>query len=292
MKTRMLLLLLAAVLVAVPAAAGHPHGHGAWHVGWGWGGYWGPYGGPYGGPYWGGYWGPGWYPGPYAVPVAMLPDDVAVVDTDISPEHARVLLNGQQIGIADDFDGYPDYLYLKRGRYTLEFQLQGYVSQTIELEIRPGGWVPLDLKLERNPAEPKAAWYDRPRQPPTGRVFGPAQDGRSPVAVPFADPSLRPELQGDGQGSGRIVPPRGDAALEFEVAPPGAAIYLDGEFLGTAGELGNLQRGVAVAAGRHRIEVVAPGLTGRSVELEIASGETQRVVIQLDGGLDKSLNRT
>jgi hypothetical protein len=286
----MLLLLLVAVLVAAPAAARHPGGHVSWHVGWGWGGYWGPYWGPY----WGGYWGPGWYPGPYAWPVAVagVLGEVAVVDTDVSPEHARVLLNGTMIGIADDFDGYPDYLYLKRGRYTLEFQLQGYTAQTLELDVSPGQMFPIDLKLARNPAEAKAAWYDRPKNPPASRVFGPAPQEAAPGAAPYADPSLRPELRGEGAPGAQARPPLGDAALDVVVSPGGAAVYLDGEFLGTGAELRRLQRGVAVSAGRHRIEVVAPGLAGKTVEFEVSAGETRQIVIELEGGLDKSVSRT
>jgi hypothetical protein len=218
--------------------------------------------------------------------------EVAVVDTDVSPEHARVLLNGTMIGIADDFDGYPDYLYLKRGRYTLEFQLQGYSAQKLELDVSPGQMFPIDLKLERNPAEAKAAWYDRPRDPPAGRVFGPAPQETAPRAAPHADPSLRPETRGEAGGDERAAPPLGVAALDVVVSPAGAAVYLDGEFLGTAAELRVLQRGVAVSAGRHRIEVFAPGLSPRSVEIEVTSGETRQVVIELEGALDKSVNRT
>jgi hypothetical protein len=219
-------------------------------------------------------------------------DEIAVVDTDVSPEHARVLLNGTPIGIADDFDGYPDYLYLKRGRYTLEFQLQGYTAQKLELDVTPGQWFPIDLKLERNPAEPKAAWYDRPKEPPASRVFGPPAAERTPGVAPYADESLRPELGDESGRAGRAVPPLGDAALELAVSPAGAAVYLDGEFLGTAAELRALQRGVAVSAGRHRIEAFAPGLPPKAVDLEINSGETRQVVIELEGTLDKSVSRT
>jgi hypothetical protein len=218
--------------------------------------------------------------------------EVAVVDTDVAPEHARVLLNGTQIGLADDFDGYPDYLYLKRGHYTLEFQLQGYTAQKLELDVEPGQMFPIDLKLERNPAEAKAAWYDRPKGPPAGRVFGPAVEERTGGAAPRPDPSLRPETRGEGGGQERAAPPLGAAALEVVVSPAGAAVYLDGEFLGTAAELRVLQRGVAVGAGRHRIEVFAPGLSPKAVEVEVTSGETRQVVIELEGTLDKSVSRT
>ena len=45
-------------------------------------------------------------------------------------------------GSRTTFDGYPDYLYLKPGHYTLEFQLQGYASQKIEIDSAAGRLLP------------------------------------------------------------------------------------------------------------------------------------------------------
>src|SRR5512136_291485 len=137
LKALTVLLVVFALAVVVPttanAAPGHPPGHGGGvghppghgggyygHPGHG-GGYYYPYGywgvnvgwgwGPYGG--WGGWWGPGWGWGPYwgygapvvyqAVPEGGAAPALAVVDTDVEPEHARVLLDGTLIGVADDF---------------------------------------------------------------------------------------------------------------------------------------------------------------------------------------------
>jgi len=80
---------------------------GGWGWGWGWG--------------WPGYYGPAYGPGYVYGPAAQW----AVIDTDISPEEARVYLDGRYIGTADDFDGWPDYLYLRRGHYRIEFRMDG-----------------------------------------------------------------------------------------------------------------------------------------------------------------------
>src|ERR1700693_5551612 len=132
----LLVLALAMLIPALPASArpgrggggrggGHFGGRGRIFVGvgpgwgwgwWGWPGYYGYYG-----------YGPGYERGAYG-PAA----EWATIDTDVSPEEAQVYLDGRYIGTADDFDGNPDYLYLKPGRYRIEFPLGGYERLTGE----------------------------------------------------------------------------------------------------------------------------------------------------------------
>ncbi|MFZ5788375.1 MAG: PEGA domain-containing protein, partial [Acidobacteriota bacterium] len=214
--------------------------------------------------------------------------DLMVVDTDISPEDARVTLNGRLIGLADDFDGYPDYLYLEPGRYTIEFSLPGYRSESIEVEARRGRFLPLDTKLQTAPGEPSPRWYDRPKDLPVGRVFGPT--GTTPSEPTGPDPSLRPDVQGGrqtGPSEGSDDELKSVSAIELRIEPEIASVYLDGEFLGTAAELSRLERGIAVTPGTHRLDVLAPGHAARSLEVEVAKGERRQVVVALDRVLDK-----
>jgi hypothetical protein len=275
------------VVVALLGAAGPAralHRHSPW-VGWSVGVTFGPW-----------WWGPATYPAP--LPASEQPQ-LTAVDTDVEPEHARVLLNGKLIGTADDFDGYPDYLYLEPGQYTLEFSLGGFKSESIKIDARPGRFFPVNLKLQRVPGEKETPWYDRPEGLPVARVFGPA--GRAESGEPaHADPTMRPETQpapesaeptGPPPAAPR-TPPATGAALDLRVSPPSASVYLDGQFLGTGEELGQLERGVAVAPGHHRIEVLAPGRAPRSVEVDVADGQRQQVVVELDEGLDKPDDRS
>jgi hypothetical protein len=208
---------------------------------------------------------------------------LAAVDTDVDPEHARVLLDGSLIGVADDFDGYPDYLYLKPGHYTLEFQLQGYASQKLEIDAQPGGYFPINLKLERIKGEKAAPWYDRPQGMPVGRVFGPksAAPGGAPKTGP--DTTLRPEFREPGAASARGVRAASGSALDIRVTPSNAAVYVDGALVGTGQELARLERGLGVAPGRHRIEVLAPGHASKTLEVEVKEGERQQIVVELEG---------
>ncbi len=271
MRTRHVVALIAVtILAALPASAYPPYVHG--YMGWGW---WGPW--------WGGWWAP-----PAVVMVPGAAPDLMAVDTDVSPEDARVTLNGQVIGLADDFDGYPDYLYLEPGRYTIEFSLPGYRSESIEVEARRGRFLPVDTKLQIAPGETPPKWYDRPQDLPVGRVFGPAKEARSAATGP--DESLRPELgqerESSRQGESGFMS-NSRSAIELQIEPQVASVYLDGEFLGTAAELSRLERGVAVAPGSHRLDVLAPGHAARSLDVEVAEGERRQVVVELERVLDK-----
>jgi len=270
MRSRLLLplVVLAALAVAAPATAHRRHVSVGVRLGWA-----------------AGWYAPGWWygPGAYApAGYAGVPADVGIVDTDISPEHARVFLDGTQIGTADDFDGYPSYLFLKPGRYTIEFRLQGYAPESLTLEVAEGRFFPLDIKLARVPSEAPAPWYDRPRDAPASRVYGPARPV-TPAAESGPDVTLRPDLERSlARGAGERPAAAAASALDISVTPPQASVYLDGEFVGTGGELARLERGLAVTPGTHRLEAMGPGLEPRSVSVDVQEGERRQVVVALE----------
>ncbi len=258
-----------------------------WGWGWGWDPWawgWGPWGWGWG---WGGPW--GWrasmaYAPGYGAPA---PPQLEAVNTDVSPEHARVILDGVLIGVADDFDGTPDYLYLKPGHYTIEFRLGGYRSYTMDIDAKAGSYLPIKVSLERIKGEKPTPWYDRPDGLPTSRIFGP-KPGQGPAESspkPAPDPSLRPELNAPASpapAAGAAPATAVGGALELRVTPANAAVYIDGTMVGTGQELGRLERGLAVPAGKHRIEVIAPGRTAKSVDVDVKEGERLQVVVDLD----------
>jgi len=293
---------------ALHEGGGHPvgggrHGWRGYHGrggNYGWGGYYG-WGDPF---WWGAFWGLGWplawggYYGPwYDVPgydVPMTPgapaDNLTPVRTYVSPEEALVYLNGVLIGTARDFDGDPDVLYLGPGHYTVEFRLPGYHSRALELDATgPEATIPIALELVPDHSRGAVAPYRPPQGLPYGRVFGPdfghAMSPQGPRPVWGPRPGLRPESRPD---AGTVAAPRlttsnpGLAALKLHVSPPNAAVYLDGEFLGSGAELGRLQRGVALLSGPHRIEVLAPGCAAKSVLIETEPGKELQVTVELE----------
>ncbi len=121
---------------------GHHFGHGGFgHGGFGYGGY------GHGGYGYGGY-GYGYGTYGYGSTPALLLDEVTRVArlaglgaldlNNIKPKKTGVFLNGQYIGVAGDFDGYPAYLWLKKGTHQLVFYKDGYRTLAREYTIHPG----------------------------------------------------------------------------------------------------------------------------------------------------------
>ncbi len=128
------------------------HGGGWINPYWGWYGYPGYYSGYYGRPYGYGYSGYG-YPGygysGYGYSGYGADSNWGAVKTDVDPEEARVYLDGKYIGTADDFDGWPDKLYLRPGHYRVEFRLSGYEPLSLDVDARPGQELKIDNKLRK-----------------------------------------------------------------------------------------------------------------------------------------------
>jgi len=277
------------------------------HWGFGFGSYWG-----WGYPYYG-YYGYGSY-SPYGHSGLYPSRDWAAIDTDVSPEGARVYLDGTLIGTADDFDGHPDFLYLRRGRYSIEFRLDGFDTRTIEIQARPGKKLQIGESLKKIPGAKQYGSYE-PVEPEGGlrRFWGKRRDRTEPFEdedeIYGARPDRRQrdrdedeeEADEDEVDSRRTEPGRRDdwregrrpresvekrqesedARLRLRVEPSDAAVYLDDRFVGTAEEINSLGRGIAVSAGRHTVTVSRPGFEDRTVEVEVDAGETQELKVEL-----------
>ncbi len=224
--------------------------------------------------------------------------NVAVVKIGVHPWWTRLELDGRFIGIADDFDGVPDYLYLKPGTYRLECKLGGYETQVVEIVAKAGYRYDIDFRLERVPGTKKEHFWQKPHRPkPLPRLYGPVK-GKEPLIRKVPEPrgaaaprgsgpdlSLRPDLQPvhkKNSESGPAAAKPEMAHLALTVAPPNAAVYLDGEFLATGKALAQLEEPVAIAPGHHTIEVMAPGRPRLQKVIEAAPGET--VELTLDVG--------
>jgi hypothetical protein len=165
--------------------------------------------------------------------------------------------------------------------------------------------------MKRIPDEPRESFWDRDHRPEAfTRVYSSSRplprlrEGAAAARAGGPDLSLRPDLQGrppgarvegrierhgtrDGEQSTGRDPdrrsrPRTEATLSFKIRPANAAVYLDGQFLGTAGELERARRPMLMAPGSHTLEVLAPGLDPSTRSLELEPG--QDVEIDLDAG--------
>ena len=134
------LIALGLFAAAAPAEAA-PHRprtslHITWGPGWGW---WGP---AWYGPAWG-------YPRVYPNPAY---GNFGALDTDVSPERAEVWVDGKRVGLADDFDGYPNFLWLEKGTYDVVFYLPGHRTLARQYSIYPGLVIDVEDRLEKGEA--------------------------------------------------------------------------------------------------------------------------------------------
>jgi hypothetical protein len=76
---------------------------------------------------------------------------MGALDLDIQPRRARVSLNGQAIGTADGYDGWPRYLWLPPGTYDLAFSLDGFQTLARRVKVVPGLVIDMDDRLQPGP---------------------------------------------------------------------------------------------------------------------------------------------
>jgi hypothetical protein len=244
------------------------------------------YGYPYSYGHYGYY---GYYHGPYRYGHYYGSDKWGSLDLDIRPEKAAIYINGQYIGVADNYDGFPEYLWLKEGTYNLVVYHEGYRTLTRKVTVLPGieldfrdrlepgegtpptelaEWMvepPEALAEDRERSEDEEAWRDRAR-----RYLSQRDAPEAPEAAPERD---RDTLDARGE-PGRLV---------LNLQPGDASVYLDGRFLGTADELSRLHAGLLVDPGEHTLEVVHPSFRTERRTLEVAAGDEVEVGFQLAG---------
>lgn len=258
---------LVALAAAAPAAAGGVHirpsigihfGHS-----WGyqpWGGY--PYAGWYG-PQWGGY-------------TVVYPNEsyrYGALDIDISPERAEVWVDGRRVGVADDFDGFPEYLLLEKGTYDVAFYSPGYKTLARQYSIYPGQVIDVEDNLERgeavHPQELGPSTHERRDERLRRDRDRLSELGEDPAAIERRDEERSLDARGE---PGR---------LRLTVTPEDASVYLDGRFLGTGRELAALRAGLIVDAGEHTLQIVRPGREEQARTFQVEAGREVELRVEL-----------
>jgi hypothetical protein len=227
---------------------------------WGWpyaydpfyyGGYYGGYG--YGAP---GYGAPGYYDG-------YRYGDRASVRVIVKPDKTRVFVDGYYAGVADDFDGLFHRLHVSPGRHELALKLEGYRTHRMRIYVGPGATLKVQYDMVQGTGEDPiedlaggAGGADRERYDDRDR------DRDRDLSV---DPDRgRPDVRGVGR-------------VRLDVQPPDASIYVDGQFRGTARQIGELE----LPPGRHRVEIVRPGFRTDDREVDVDSGRTRDLTVEL-----------
>ena len=272
---------------------GYGYGHGGYYGGYGYGGYghypyypyyrpyyWGygsyPWGGLYfdsywydGGvaPYYGSSYGYGYYSTPYG--------DTGSIRMLVDKEKAKVYVDGYYAGVEDDFDGLYQRLYVSPGRHEIALKLDGYKTERFEVYVQNGSTVKIKHEMERGDGEQRNMEYaplarnEEPgeREAPRDSRYAPTEDNRSPREAGGQGDAREPRDTRDAQGT-----------LRLEVRPDDASVYVDGTFSGSARELSHLP----LSAGRHRIEIVRPGFRTYDRDVEVDSGRSFDLSVELE----------
>jgi hypothetical protein len=210
--------------------------------------------------------------------------NLAIVSTRVRPKNARVYLDDRFVARARYLDGTPGYLYLEPGAYRLELRFDGYRTVVVELDATAGCKFAIKHSMERVKGEPKKGKADGfGKGKPFERVFSPVQkdeETMAPATTHGPDPSLRLDLSlGSGRMGGKEM--SAGASLRLRVHPTSASISIDGEFVATGRELGQMENPLAMTPGTHLIEVDAPGFIKETRDIVLEDSETLELEISL-----------
>ena len=299
---------------------GHYGGHYGGYFGGYYGGYRGPYRYGYGyGPYrrpFSGYFGSygfSWYPyfylgygyGGYGYSgyggygygsypryrVEVYPR--GALDLNIRPKDTGVYVDGYYVGTTGAHDGWPRHLWLEEGTHELIFYKDGYRTVVRNVLVRPDGMVRLQFRMEPGESIPpaeltRAGERERERASPARRA---ERREPRPYAGPYRDDAPPPRAASEPSTAPSATSPPGEpldlrreaGRVHLAVSPAEASVYLDGRFIGLAGELGGLEEGLLVDPGEHRLEIFHPGHNVEERTLSVSAGEKVDLEIDLDG---------
>jgi len=191
----------------------------------------------------------------------------------VDPQQTRVYVDGYYAGIADDFDGIFQRLYVPPGRHEITLKLDGYRTHKFRV------YVPVDQTLKIHHVMDRGTGED------TDEVIGEPggyrrEDERDRDDRNYGRDDRRYDGRRDRDENGQVEDERDDAeagTLRLDLKPSDASVYVDGEFRGSGRRVETLR----LAPGRHRLEVVRPGYRTVEREIEVRAGENSRVEIEL-----------
>ena len=267
---------------------GYPYSY----VGWGWP-YWNPYWNW--GPYYGGLWWDFDYRYPHgAGGVTVYPGQtgpgMGALDLDVWPAKTEVYVDGQYVGVVDNFDGWPRYLWLDQGTYDIVFYMDGFKTLARQYTIYPGRVIDVDDRMQPGESvrpedlasKSTVRRDERERQEREQQAAAAAGGGGWQDRVRNERAEMGVSKSDDAVASGQVVDARAEPGrVHLAVDPDDAAVYLDGRFLGTGRELAKLGSGLIVDPGSHKLSVVRPGRESKSVDFQVAAGEEVDLNVEL-----------
>ena len=242
--------------------------------------------------------------------------NAGALDLDIKPEEAQIYVDGELAGIADNYDGFPRYLWLEAGTHNIVIYHEGLETLGKQIKLEPG--VVVRLKDRMVPGEAKSAEEMYAQLGPLPEAKRGADDSGEARLAPWrfserdrdgsrggdeassidADSEPRQSSQGRSARSSESWRQRGGGSraaeriqrdfraqageVTFDVVPTDAVIYLDGRLVGSGGELAEQDQPLLVDPGRHMVEVTRPGYVSVKKEFSVDSGVREAVQVKLE----------
>jgi hypothetical protein len=119
-----------------------------------------------------------------------------------------------------------------------------------------------------------------PANPPAGY---PQSSYPPPSNYPQSAPGTAYPAEGSSQSSIGVEAPANTGGLSFEITPNTAELAVDGNVVGTVGQFTPTSQPLGLTAGRHKIEVRAPGYRTMSFDVDIVAGQ----VIPYKGAMER-----
>lgn len=183
---------------------------------------------------------------------------LAAIDLDVHPEEAEVWVDGNYVGEADDFDGFPSYLWLDPGSHQIVLYAPARETLVREVNLQSGEMLGFDdLLVPGVSRAPTEFFASRPQ---------PSED------------SSYEESESD-QDAAFVAAP-GTGLLRINVTPDDAAVWLDGRPIGSAAELESLRGALEVEAGTHEVVAIRPGWGELRRRVEVTEGD--EITLELD----------
>jgi len=260
------------------------YGYSPYSFGYGYGGYGAPY---YYRPYgYGSYYGYGY----------------GEIRLEIKPKTAKVYVDGDYVGVVDDYDGWWQRLNIEPGKHRIVVRQGGYVPYAetvrllpgnnyhIKIQMQPGDDViqEKDMRLDQK----EYGYPDRRRddqyQNRSPRPYG---SQKQPNREPYDydnDRDDQYENERDNDRDGQYQYPQYQPenqnqsdrpAFVLQVEPRDATVYIDGNYYGNADSDSSGQVQVLLPPGIHKVEVVRPGY--ESFSQDVDTGKESRLVVKL-----------
>jgi hypothetical protein len=137
-----------------------------------------------------------------------------------------------------------------------------------------------------NPYGYSSYGYPAYSYPAPGYSPYPPASSYPPPNYPGSDYSSQAYAQDQGgpQGAVGVQPSQADTGgLSFEITPSTAQLFVDGSPMGTVGQFTPTTQPLGLPAGRHQIEVRAPGYRTMAFDVDIVAGQ----VIPYQGALER-----